>query len=180
MTELHQPLQSHIRVTAKVAIGISLLATLVLVIMLFLVFGESPQSDYFHSIQATARNQDQLIIAMLISGTLIVLLAALITWLITLYSSARVAGPLYRFARNIEMEIEYGPVAIIKLREDDQFQQLSLKLEEVVTEMHGYYGDQLALVDTIEQRLAENREISSEEYSQLLDQLKNRLISQKP
>jgi hypothetical protein len=170
-SDVTQSMQSHLSVIAKVAIGISLLSSLVLVITLFLVFAESEQGDYFQSIQATARNQDQLIIAMLIGGTLIILLAGLITWLITLYSSARVAGPLYRFAKNIEMEIESGPVAIIKLREEDGFQQLSSRLDQVVTEMNRHYGDQLLLVDRLEQSLTHNS-ADAGRYSQLLQQLK--------
>jgi len=177
LSDVSQSLQSHLRVIAKVATGVSLLATLVLGLTVFLVFGDAPQTDYFMSIQSAVRDQDQLMIGMLIGGTLIILLAGLITWLISLYSSARVAGPLYRLARNIEMEIEYGPVAVIQLREEDQFQQLAGKMDDIVTEMNAFHGDQLLLIDRLDRSLSNDGCISSEQYSLFLQRLKSRLAS---
>ncbi len=146
-------LQNRLRLTAIVAASVSLLGLLVLLATLLLLFRERPADGYYQIILSLTQNQERLGIAMTIAGSLIVLLAGLVTWLITLYSSHRVAGPLYRFSKNLELEIEQGPVAPVRLRRDDGFQALSNKFARAADCLEHYYADQMQLIDELSRRL---------------------------
>lgn len=114
-------------------------------------------------------------LAMFVAGTLIVLTAGLITWIITLYSSHRVAGPLYRFSRNIELEIERGPVATTSLRKGDSFQELSDKLGMAADGLSDYYAQQLRAVDELSRNLNAEQPCSVNQYRDLLQKIKTTL-----
>lgn len=159
-SDLSQSLQLQLKVTAKVAIAISVLAAVVLLGTLFYLLSGQPQQSYYQALQALTKTQDQLVLAMILGGALIVSVAGLLTWFITLYSSARIAGPLYRFSQNIELEIKHGPVSIISLRKGDPFQDLSLKLNHTVEGLGQYYDDQHDLLDEMYRIL----EVGSEQY----------------
>jgi hypothetical protein len=114
---------------------------------------------------------------MLIGGALIVLVAGLITWIITLYSSARVAGPLYRFSRNIELEIEHGPVETTRIRKGDSFQGLSNKLARAAEGLAKYYDGQIQVIDEFSRCINSEQRIGTSQYGKLLQQLKSTLTS---
>ena len=172
--DISQSLQSHLRFTARVALSVSLLATVVLLGTLYFLLDEPQKGSYFETMHALALSQDQLTLAMLLGGGLIILIAGILTWFITLYSSARIAGPLHRFSKNIEMEIKRGPVPIIKLRKADRLQELSTKMESAVSGLNQYYGNQLQLVDELYRDLEEEGGVSSVRYQELLLQLKDK------
>lgn len=143
-------LQRRLRLTAIVSVSASLAGALVLLLMLYLLFRAQPGQSYYEIVQSLTQGQDRLAAAMTLAGSVIVLLAGLVTWLITLYSSHRIAGPFYRFSKNLELEIEQGPVAPIRLRRGDRLQALSAKLARAAEELENYYGEQLRLVDELE------------------------------
>jgi hypothetical protein len=164
-------IQNRLRLTARVAVGVSLLGSIVLLVTLFLLLRDQPDSNYYQIIQSLTRSQEHLALAMLIAGTLTVLLAGLFTWSITLYSSHRVAGPLYRFSRNLELEIEQGPVATTNLRKDDGFQDLSKKLAQAAEGLSQYYDDQRQLVDELAQNLDSEQRFDPDRCRYLLKKL---------
>ena len=94
-------LQQRLRLTAIVSVSVSLLGALLLLLTLYLLFRAQPGQSYYQIIQSLTLGQERLVAAMTLAGSVIVLLAGLITWLITLYSSHRIAGPFYRFAKNL-------------------------------------------------------------------------------
>jgi hypothetical protein len=170
-------LQNYLRLTARVAVSVSLLGTLVLLSALYFLLRSQAEENYLQAIQSLTRSQDQLVIAMLIGGALIVLLAGLITWFITLYSSARVAGPLYRFSRNIELEIEHGPVETIRIRKGDSFQELSNKLARAAEGLTKYYDGQIQVIDEISRSINSEQRIGASQYGKLLQKLKSTITS---
>ena len=143
-------LQRRLRLTAIVSVTASLAGALVLLLMLYLLFRAQPGQSYYEIVQSLTRGQERLAAAMTLAGSVIVLLAGLVTWLITLYSSHRIAGPFYRFSKNLELEIEQGPVAPIRLRRGDRLQQLAAKLAGAADALENYYAEQLRLVDELE------------------------------
>ena len=178
-SEKHRPdptlsIQNRLRLTARVAVGVSLAGTIALLVTLYLLLREQSTENYFQIIQSLTRSQDHLAFAMLTAGTLIILVAALVTWIITLYSSHRVAGPLYRFSKNLEMEIERGPVATTALRKDDDFQELSKKLGSAAEGLSRFYEDQLTLVDELSRELDSAQQFDPNRYRDLLRELANR------
>ena len=180
-SDLSQTLQHQLKVIAKVAVAISVLAAVVLLGTIYYLLSEQPHQSYYQAMQALTKTQDQLVIAMLLGGALIVSVAGIMTWFITLYTSARIAGPLYRFSQNIELEITQGPVSIIGLRKGDPFQDLSHKLNGTVEGLSRYYEDQHELIDEMHRTL----EVGPEQYGKnnehqhfkrLLQQLKETAI----
>ncbi len=164
-------IQNRLRLTARVAVSVSLVGSIVLVVTLYFLLRDQPQESYYQIIQSLTRSKDRLMLAMFAAGTLIVLMAGLITWLITLYSSHRVAGPLYRFSKNLELEIERGPVATTSLRKDDGFQELSNKLSVAADGLTRYYTQQLQAVDEISRNLNAEQPCSVDQYRDLLQKL---------
>ncbi len=165
--------QGRLRLAAKVALSVSLLSSLVLFIALYFLLIDSSEKDYLQTIMSLTQSQQQLTVAMLIGAALVFSLAGLLTWLFTLYFSHRIAGPIYRFTRNIEMEIAEGPVKTIDIRKEDNLQALSKKLGETVALLQQRYSSQLSIVDEIEHHINSTRSNEADEYSGLLQKLKN-------
>lgn len=168
-------MQNRLRLTARVAVSVSLVGSIVLMVTLYFLLTDQPQENYYQIIQSLTRSKDRLMLAMFVAGTLIVLTAGLITWIITLYSSHRVAGPLYRFSRNIELEIERGPVATTSLRKGDSFQELSDKLGMAADGLSDYYAQQLRAVDELSRNLDAEQPCSVNQYRDLLQKIKTTL-----
>ena len=169
-------MQNRLRLTARVALGVSLVSATALLLAMYLLQRDQPAENYYQIIQSLTRSQDRLLFAMVTAGALTILLAGLLTWIITLYSSHRVAGPLYRFSKNLEMEIERGPVATTGLRNDDDFQELSKKLGSAAAELSLYYGDQLALLDELSQHLDSTQPLDPNRHRDLLQRLADRQV----
>ena len=170
-------MQHYLRLTAKIAVSVSLVGTLVLLLALYFLLRNQPEENYLQVIQSLTIGQDQLALAMLIGGSLIVLVAGLLTWFIILYSSARVAGPLYRFSKNIELEIEHGPVQTIKLRKEDSFQKLSGKLASAAQGLTQYYDSQIQAIDELSRHISSKQGIDAGQYSKLLQKLRSTITS---
>jgi len=99
-------------------------------------------------------------------------MAGLMTWFILLYSSARIAGPLFRFRKNLELEINEGPVPTIQLRKGDYLQDLSGKLSNTVEHLSERYSNQLQAVDALQQQIISDEFDNSKRYRELLTRLK--------
>gem|GEM_PF-2707409 len=149
--DLALPLQQQFRLMARLGLVISVLAFVALLAILYWLLKDQHSQNYLEVIVTLTRSQDQLPVAMLIGGAVIMLVAGLMLFFLMLYSSARVAGPLYRFARNVEMQIDQGPAQIIQLRQGDYLQGLSQRLTEAVNVLKVHYSTQSELVDALRQ-----------------------------
>lgn len=165
--------QGRLRLTAKVALSVSLVSTLVLLTALYFLLIDSSQKDYIQTIMSLTRSQQQLAIAMLVGAALIFSLSGLLTWLFTLYFSHRIAGPIYRFSRNLEMEISEGPVKTVDIRKEDNFQALSRKLGETVAGLQQRFNNQLTIVDQIENQIDSDLPNATDEFTRLLQKLRD-------
>lgn len=127
----------HLRWIAKIALSIGAMAAAGLWLTLTLLTDNSGTS-YGELIQSSNFVHAYLGPMLLIGGCLLVACAGLITWLIALYSSFRVAGPLFRFSRNIERAIAQGPIKPIPIREDDRLHRDAILLTHslAAVEMH--------------------------------------------
>ncbi len=178
--DLSPYLQDQLRLIGRIALVVSLVAATALLLTLWGLFSGQPQGDYYRIIQALTRSQEQLPVAMLIGGALIVSLAGLMTWFMVLYSSARITGPLYRFARNLELEISEGPVQTVQLRSGDHLQALSGKLATAADNLGRHYADQERTVAALQRSLAAEPAAGDASYPELLQQLKNILDRKSP
>jgi hypothetical protein len=172
--DLSLPLRRQLRLAARAALGVSLFALLTLMGTLYFLF--RGQSDsYYQVIASLTRSQDQLITAMLLGGAIIVLVAGLMVWFIVLYSSARIAGPLYRFTRNVELEINEGLVQTVQLRKGDYLQELSDKLANAVTSLRQRNERQIGPLTELQQLVSRSpgQRPSPSAYNELVQQLKD-------
>lgn len=126
----------HIRMVSRVALATGLAAGVVLVLALLFAV-DSGGAGYAELIQSQTITRKNLGPALLISGLFLVSFTAFVTWLVCLYGSFRVAGPLYRFARNLEIADQTSRLSGI--REDDCFQDVSRELRDSVGSLRAHY-----------------------------------------
>lgn len=94
-------------------------------------------TSYAEIIYAHSLTQKHLKPVLLISSLCLLSFVAFVTWLITLYSSFKIAGPLYRFSRNLEQAgIGVKPIGV---RKDDALQDVSALLQESIATLHRHY-----------------------------------------
>lgn len=170
--------RDRLRAIAKVAISVSLLSALILLTALYFLLIDQSEKSYLEAIASLTRSQQQLAMAMFVAGAVILLLAGFITWLITLYFSHRIAGPIYRFSRNLELQIEKGPVVTIAIRKEDSLQALSAKQGAAVEGLGRYYNSQKVPVDQIYQLLDGKHPVDSSEFSAQVEKLQKTVSGQ--
>lgn len=156
---------AHLRWLGRISLWIGIGAAAGLAVVLYLLTKLMGQS-YGGLIQSYSLAQYRLGPAMLIGGLILLGLTASLTGLIALYSSFRVAGPLFRLSRNLEVAISQGPVRPIPIRDSDDLHQEALLLEDALGTLASYYDglrldiDQaLARMDVGEVPLADRRAI---------------------
>lgn len=134
------PVFFHLKRVAGIALSVSVAACAGMLGVLMLVTDDKGTSygQIIGTYSLTGRNLSW---GLLVFGLAIVAFAGVTTWLISLYSSFRIAGPLYRFSRNLEMEIERGPVALVPIRRTDQLQREWKEFDASVAALRGHYDE---------------------------------------
>jgi len=139
----------HFKLVAKLAAcvgGISTLGWATVVFYLTSAGGES----YFDVVRAFSITEQKLAPVMWASGFLLIGIIGFITWGISLYSSFRIAGPLFRFSRNLEMVCDKGPVPVLGIRETDKLQEESKLLVASVDRLATHYNSMAAIIERAE------------------------------
>lgn len=121
MSERSGNLPLDVKLVAKIGLGIAVAACLGLFLVL-VPLGAEKGGDYRQIIGAFGLARQTLGRAMLVFGLIMVGVAGIATWLLSLYTSFRIAGPLYRMSRNLEQLIENGPLPLMPLRASDSLQ----------------------------------------------------------
>ncbi|MCB1887119.1 MAG: hypothetical protein KDH20_05910 [Rhodocyclaceae bacterium] len=106
-----------------------------------LLLARPAEGDYVALVQNLSLSRQQLLTLMLIGGLVLAIGTALTTWLIALYSSFRVAGPLHRFCLDLEHGIREGEVPRVRLRVEDDAQEDARRLEETVQHLYRHYDE---------------------------------------
>lgn len=126
-----------LKLVGKISLWFSLVAFLGLTAVVILA--GVPEADYLDTIRSLSSTRDKLPLVMLAGGLVLAVGTGVTTWLITLYSTFRVAGPLYRFSRNLEAGIRGGKVPRVRIRGNDQLQQECDLLEQSVDQLYAHY-----------------------------------------
>ena len=114
----------------RVGLGVGLLATLVL-LALIATLGHIDGSGYSRVLRSLAVSREGLLPALAVSAALLIAFAGVLTWMVARYVTFRVAGPLYRFARNLEVA-RTGNGEILPIRGGDLLQAESRRLLEAI------------------------------------------------
>lgn len=129
---------SHLRWVGRISLWIGLCAGAGLALVLYLLTNSTGQS-YGGVFQAHSLTQERLGPAMLLGGLFLLGFIAALTGLIALYASFRVAGPLFRLSRNLEVAISQGPVTPVPIRDTDDLHQEALLLQEALGSLASHY-----------------------------------------
>lgn len=108
----------HLKLVARISVAVGAVAVSSLLAALLLL-PVSVEETYEAIIRSRSVTREQLEGLMLVIGLALVATAAVITWLITLYSSFRVAGPLHRFGRNLKLASLDDEAELVSLRRGD-------------------------------------------------------------
>jgi hypothetical protein len=136
----------HFKLVGKIALFAGVLAFGVLLAVLLFISDASGES-YWHVVRSHSITRQSLGPSLLLAGCLLAAAVAIITWLFSLYASFRIAGPLYRFARNMEGMIETGSARIVPIRQEDQLQGEARLLREAAESLEGHYRQLAAATD---------------------------------
>ncbi|GAB4348651.1 MAG: hypothetical protein Kow006_09560 [Gammaproteobacteria bacterium] len=131
-------IQIQLNLIIKVSLATAATATAVLIILIS-VLDPGEADDYLQLISATVLKEEQILPATLIAGLCMIIITALLTGLIALYSTFRVAGPLYRFARNVEEAIRGDFGKLVSLRRSDVLQEEWLELKRAADTLNHHY-----------------------------------------
>jgi hypothetical protein len=178
MTQTPHPNESpeiifHLRWVARITVLVGALAAAGLVFTLVFVTDTNGQS-YGALIESRSIAHDRLGTALLLGGLVLSAFAAAITWLITLYSSFRIAGPLFRLSRNLENSIRRGPCHPIPIRASDRLHDEAQLLEDSLAVLSAHYS---AMRQDIDQALEQidGADISPEKRQAIVERLQTRI-----
>ena len=142
-----------LRLVSRAALVVGGLACLSMVLVLAFITDKTG-ADYDTIIRSYSLSRQHLGPTLLVAGLLLVSFSGFITYFISLYTGFYIAGPLYRFARNLELFIEQGPVAPIPTRQKDQLKREEQQIKRSITRLQNHYKAMRAATDTALSQLA--------------------------
>jgi hypothetical protein len=148
----YPPILVHVQLVGRIALLTGAAALIGLLGIIIWVSNHDPR-NYQEIIGAYLRAEERLSVVTLVFGCFAAAFAGVTTWLIALYSSFRIAGPLYRFARNLEEELARGPVVPVPIRRGDALQAQAQAFEQAVSALHGHYQDLRRALSDVEREL---------------------------
>jgi hypothetical protein len=136
----HEPLIFfHLKLVAKISLAIGAIAMIALIIALTMITDQSGET-YSAIVQIQHLKSENLGKVMLLAGLVLVVIASLATWLIALYSSFRIAGPLYRFSQNLQLATLDGSANLVDTREGDSLRQEAEMIKQTVLTLRAYHA----------------------------------------
>ncbi|HIJ84999.1 MAG TPA: hypothetical protein HPQ00_12460, partial [Magnetococcales bacterium] len=137
---------AHLHLVAKLSLWTGLSSGIVFAAVLFyLDIGQG--NDYaslFHSLVMTRHHLKPVL---LISGALLLASTGVVTWMIAIYSTYRVAGPLHQFTQTLKRQIEDGPCSVGHLRGTGDLESERLRLAGAANRLQYHYDGISELVD---------------------------------
>ncbi len=155
---VHVPLD--FKLVAKIGLSVAVASCLGLLLVLIPVSDEKA-SGYGQIIGAFGLARQSLGPAMLVFGLAMVSFAGITTWLFSLYASFRVAGPLYRISRDLELQIEQGAITPVPIRATDSLQREWRAFEASVAALRAQREDLKQALSEVEKALPTNTVITA-------------------
>jgi len=146
------PVLFHLKWVAKLALMVGVVATVGLLSAIFLITDDSG-IDYAHVIASHSLTQQNLQVTLLVFGLALVLVACVATWLIALYSSFRIAGPLFRFSQNLKGLMDNALTMPQAIRKDDLLQAHWVQFDASQARLRAHYDDLQQALHAAEQAL---------------------------
>lgn len=156
----HAHLPPDLKLVAKIGLSVAVASCLGLLLVLVLI-GVDRVRGYAPIIGAFGLARHSLGQAMWVFGLAITSFAGIAAWGFSLYTSFRVAGPLYRISRNLQLQIEHGTARLVPIRADDSLQQQWKDFEASVAVLHAQHEELRRAVIDVEQALETNTAAAS-------------------
>ena len=150
---VHVPLD--VKLVAKIGLSVAVASCLGLLLVLIPVSDEKA-SGYGQIVGAFGLARENLGPAMLVFGLAMISFAGITTWLFSLYASFRIAGPLYRISRDLELQIEQGAIAPAPIRATDSLQREWKAFEASVAALRAHYEELGQALSEVEKALPTN------------------------
>ena len=144
--EHHELNLLHFKLIAKLTLITGLSAVAVLLVLLFVISSEG-EGSYLDIIQAHSVTRLQLGSSMFIAALVVLITVAVSVWLIALYSSFRIAGPLYRLAKNLHTAMCFGKQH--QIRRDDVLHDVARDVCNSVGKLEQHYRELKQVVDEL-------------------------------
>lgn len=136
-----------LHLVAKIALIVGVVSCLAMVLALNFITDKSGVS-YDTIIRSYSLSRQHLGPTMLVGGLCLVSFAGVFTWLVSLYAGFYIAGPLYRFARNLEDFIEQGPITPLPTRQKDKLKREEQQILRSIVKLQSHYGAMRAATET--------------------------------
>lgn len=136
----------HLHLVAKLALWTGLSSGIVLTAILYYL-DYAPDSSYASMFHSLIMTRQQLRPALITSGSILLAMTGLVTWLIAIYSTYRVAGPLHQFTQNLILQIENGPCTVGDLTGSDNLKNEQLRLAGAANRLQYHYDSFSELTD---------------------------------
>ncbi len=141
-----------LQLVGRIALSVSVAACGCLLLAIGLAT-DGKGTTYREMLGSYALSGENLGPAMLLSGAAIAAFAGFMTWLVALYASFRVAGPLFRIARSLELEIERGPAAPVPIRATDLLQREWAEFSGSIARLGSHYRALHVALDDVQHSL---------------------------
>lgn len=164
------PVLFHAKWVAKVALSVGAIAWVGLLLAIFLVTDDKG-TDYAHIIANHSLTMQALGPAILVFGLLMVVIASISTWFIALYSSFRIAGPLFRFSQNLKCIIADAFAVPMAIRHTDVLQREWSEFDASQAKLREHYASLREALDQCEQTLHADARLDTVSLRQALVRL---------
>ncbi|MBF0629146.1 MAG: hypothetical protein HQL91_13090 [Magnetococcales bacterium] len=128
-----------LRRMAAIALITAILTALGLLVAIHLLTDPTTGLSYREIFHAHAVKRAHLLPVLLIAGLILTTATGILTWLIALYSTFRVAGPLHRFSLNLDRQIHAGPLPLESFREGDLLRTEHLHFSGALNRLQYHY-----------------------------------------
>ncbi len=112
------PIFFYLKWASTIALGVIGTAGVAVLLLLFFVTADRG-TEYTRLIASHRLTQESLLPAIVVFGLTVLVLATVITWLVSLSASFRIAGPVYRFSENFKHALEHPWAPHIGIRRTD-------------------------------------------------------------
>ena len=136
-----------LRLISKIALMVGGLSCLCMVLVLHFITDNSGV-NYETIIRSYSISRQHIGPTLLVAGLFLVAFSGAITFLIALYTGFYIAGPLFRFARNMELFIEHGAVTPIPTRKHDLLKQEEQQIKRSIIKLQKHYDEIRLTADT--------------------------------
>ena len=149
-----------LRLVSKISLIVGGLACLSMLLVLNFITDKSGV-NYDTIIRSYSLSRQHLGPTLLVAGLFLVSFSGVVTFLISLYTGFYIAGPLFRFARNLETFVKLGPVTPIPTRAKDQLKQEEQQIKHSIIRLQNHYSAMRTATEAALSRLATEQDPSA-------------------